>query len=58
MRSALRDVKGVTRAKVTLDPPEAVVTYDPKRVTVDDLIAAVGKAEGIAPYTATVKTKR
>jgi mercuric ion transport protein len=58
VRSALLGVKGVTRAKVTLDPPEAVVTYDPKRVTVDDLVTAVSKAEGISSYSATVKPKR
>ena len=57
MRSALLAVKGVTRAKVTLEPPEAIVTYDPKRVAVEDLITAVGKAEGISEYSATVKKR-
>lgn len=58
MRSALLDVKGVTRAKVTLSPPEAFVTYDPTIAKVEDLIAAVGNAEGVNPYSATVKTKK
>ena len=55
MRSALRSVKGVTRAQVTLEGHEAVVTYDPKQATVEDLIEAVKKAEGIQPYSAEVK---
>ncbi len=55
MRSALLSVKGVTRARVTLEPPEAVVTYDPRIVKEQDLIDAVGKAEGVSSYSATVK---
>jgi len=58
VRSALLAVKGVTRAKVTLKPPEALVTYDPNVAKPEDLITAVGKAEGVAPYTARVKTKK
>ena len=46
MRSALLSVKGVTRATVTLENYEAVVTYDATRATVEDLIKAVGSAEG------------
>ena len=46
MRSALLAVKGVSRAQVKLDPPEAVVTYDSARVSVKDLINAVNAAEG------------
>ena len=49
-------VPGVTRAKVTLKPAEALVTYDPSVAKTEDLIAAVGNAEGVNPYTATVKT--
>ena len=56
MRSALLAVPGVTRAKVTLKPAEALVTYDPNVAKTEDLIAAVGNAEGVNPYTATVKT--
>ena len=56
MRSALLSVKGVTRAKVTLEHQEAVVTYDPAQARIEDLIAAVNGADG-GPfsYTATVK---
>ena len=46
MRSALLAVKGVSRAQVKLDPPEAVVTYDSARASVKDLIDAVNAAEG------------
>ena len=55
MRSALLAVKGVTRATVSLEKQEAVVTYDPHEATLDDLIAAVNRAEGLVPYTATKK---
>lgn len=58
VRAALLSVKGVTRARVTLENHEAVVTYDPKQATVKDLIKAVGDAEGpMMPgqYTAKVK---
>lgn len=58
MRSALLSVKGVKRAQISLEDHQAMVTYDPRLGTVDDLIAAVGKAQGpMAPnqYTAAVK---
>lgn len=58
MRSALLSVKGVTRARVTLEGHEATVTYDPAQATTADLIAAVSRAEGVAgpkQYSATVK---
>ena len=58
MRSALLAVKGVTRARVSLVPPEAVVTYDPQVAKVEELIDAVGKADGPFPYSATVKTPK
>jgi copper chaperone CopZ len=56
VRSALLSVKGVTRAKITLEKKEAVVTYDPAQAKTDDLIAAVNTADG-GPfaYTATLK---
>lgn len=56
MRSALLSVKGVTRAKVTREQHEALVTYDPTQATIEDLIAAVNSADG-GPfaYTATLK---
>lgn len=55
MRSALLNVKGVSRVKVTLEPNEAVVTYDPQQASVNDLLVAVKKAEGPSEYSATVK---
>ena len=56
MRSALLSVKGVTRAKVSLENQEALVTFDPAQATIEDLIAAVNSADG-GPfsYTATLK---
>lgn len=61
MRSALLSVKGVARARVSLENHEAVVDYDPAQCTVEQMIAAVGKAEGIetpGQYKATVKKKK
>ena len=58
MRSALLAVKGVTRAQVSLEQHEAVVTYDPRQAKVEDLITAVNQAEGLLPgisYSATIK---
>ena len=61
MRSALLSVKGVTRARVTLENYEAVVTYDPSVARIDDMIKAVAQAEGPADgkgqYKASVKKK-
>lgn len=48
-------MKGVTRAQVTLEPREAVVTYDPTKATIEDLLDAVKNAKGISQYSATVK---
>ncbi len=58
MRSALLAVKGVSRARVTLDNNEAVVWYDPGRATIQDLVNAVKNADGPNgpnTYSATVK---
>lgn len=55
MRSALLAVKGVKRVTVTFEAHEAVVTYDSHDASVEDLITAVRQAEGLAPYTATLK---
>ena len=57
MRSALRSVKGVTRARVDLETKEALVVFDPAKATVDDLIKAVRSAKGPSQYDATLKTK-
>jgi copper chaperone CopZ len=49
-------VKGVTRASVLLEEHEAIVTYDPREATIDDLITAVSKVDGpFPPYSAAVK---
>jgi len=53
VRSALLEVPGVTRAQVALvnlKGGEAIVTFDPRVVTVDKLMTAVDQAEGpLAP---------
>ncbi len=58
MRSALLAVKGVTRARVTLEQHEALVVFDPEQTSVKALIEAVSKADGVAgpnQYSAKVK---
>lgn len=60
MRSALLEVPGVTRAQVTLERGEAIVTYDPRQVKVESLIAAINGAVGPfggIEYHAEVKEK-
>jgi copper chaperone CopZ len=56
VRSALLDVKGVTRVQVSLENGEAVVTYDPPATT-EAMIRAVDTAMPVGPeaYQATVK---
>ena len=44
VRRALLGVAGVGAAEVSYEPPRAVVTYDPARVTVDDLTGATSDA--------------
>ncbi|HKY75991.1 MAG TPA: heavy metal translocating P-type ATPase [Acidimicrobiia bacterium] len=49
---ALARQEGVERAAVNLATERAVVSFDPERLGVDDLVAAVGKAGyGMAPVT-------
>ena len=57
MRSALLEVKGVTRVQVSLETGEALVTYDPPATT-QAMIAAVDAATpvGAGPYKATIKS--
>jgi copper chaperone CopZ len=55
VRSALLEVKGVTRVQVSLEQGEVVVTHDPGAASVQDLVAAVNRAEGPSKYTATAK---
>lgn len=59
MRSALLGVRGVKRARVTLETNEALVTYDPAKVKIADLLQAVAQAQGVdgQVYTAKVKKK-
>ncbi len=52
--SSLRQVPGVVDAQATLNPPEAVVSYDPSKVTIDDLIEATTNAG----YPSSVKNER
>jgi copper chaperone CopZ len=56
VRSALLEVKGVTRVQVSLETGEAIVTYDPPATT-QAMIGAIGAAApvGPVPYKATVK---
>jgi copper chaperone CopZ len=57
VQGALESVKGVKEAKVSLEKSEAMVTYDPDVVKVEDLIKAVKSARGMNPYDAKVKKK-
>lgn len=43
-KKSLTRVEGVTDAKVTLSPPQAVVTYDPVKVRMERLVEATTKA--------------
>lgn len=60
MRSALLSVEGVTRAQVRLAENEAIVTYDASRAKVEQMIKAVGEAEGPTGqrYSARVKKEK
>jgi copper chaperone CopZ len=58
VRSALLDVQGVKSAKVTLEEHEAVVTYNPRDVSVQDLINAINRTAGplvSIQYSAAIK---
>jgi copper chaperone CopZ len=51
VRSALLEIPGVTRVQVNLESGEAIVTYDPRSATVEQLVAAVNEAEGpLSPF--------
>ena len=57
MQSALQSVKGAKEAKVSLEKNEAVVTYDPDVVKVEDLIKAVKSARGMkSPFPRITKS--
>lgn len=55
MQSALSKVPGVTKATVSYEKGEAVVSYIEERVKVEDLIKAVKEAKGMSSYDAEVK---
>jgi copper chaperone CopZ len=58
VRSALLEVQGVTRVQVNLEAGETIVTFDPRVVSVDTLIATLNAADGplaAAQYRAEVK---
>lgn len=44
VKKSLKKVPGVTDAKVTLEPPKAIVTFDDEKATVEDLTHATGQA--------------
>ncbi|PIS36000.1 MAG: mercuric transport protein periplasmic component [Nitrospirae bacterium CG08_land_8_20_14_0_20_52_24] len=44
VKKSLKKVSGVTDAKVTLDPPEAIVTFDDIKATLENLTQATGRA--------------
>ena len=46
MRSALLKIPGVTRAQVSMETKDAIVTFDPRVVAVDALVTAVNEADG------------
>lgn len=52
VKHVLKSVGGVTDARVSFKEKQAVVTYDPKTVTPEQIARAVG--EKLAGYTATV----
>jgi copper chaperone CopZ len=59
VRSALLKVPGVTRAQVSLETREAIVTFDPRVVAVDTLVTTVNETDGPLAsrmYRAKVKT--
>ena len=55
MQVALEDLRGVKDAKVSLRDDEVVVTYDPDKVKVEEMVTAVNQARGMSKYEATVK---
>lgn len=51
VKRALEGLKGVQKAEVSFEPPEAIVTYEKGVVTIDQMIQAVARYG----FTATVK---
>jgi len=50
VQSALRNVTGVDQVTVTLADKRAVVAYRPEHVQIDELVKAVKRTNGMAPY--------
>jgi len=44
VKKSLKKVPGVTDAKVTFEPPEAIVTFDDEKAAVEDLTRATTEA--------------
>ncbi len=44
MRKALEGLEGVRKAVVSFSKKQAVVTYDPEKVSVNDMVEAVKQA--------------
>ncbi len=55
VRAALQGVTGVSNVRVTLDPAEAQVNFDPAKTKVSDLLDAVKKAKGMNSYRAKIR---
>lgn len=59
VRSALLKVPGVTRAQVSLETGETIVTFDPRKVAVEALITTVNEADGpLTPKQYNAKVKK
>lgn len=58
VEDALKAVKGVEEAEVSLNASEAVIRYDSSKCGVDDLIKALDQAQGINLYEARVKKEK
>ncbi|MCB9643929.1 MAG: heavy-metal-associated domain-containing protein [Myxococcales bacterium] len=58
---ALKGIAGVHKAQVTLEPQQAIVSYDPKKASIPQMIAAIEKAgykAKIAPKTKQAPAKK
>ena len=54
VKKSLTRLNGIKEAKVTLEPPEALVIFDPVKVKVEDLIKATTNAR----YPSSIKQKK
>ncbi len=58
VEDALKAVKGVEEADVSLNDSEAVIKYDSSKCGIDDLIKALEQAQGMNLYEARVKKEK